>query len=81
MRQYYEIRRAKTLAEICGARHGDVTVQHELDKDVPQIKAPPTCDRSKVHPADKYTEGLTAPAIEVNRAPSAMGYEGVVETL
>ena len=48
LRQYYEIRRAKTLAEICGARHdGDATVQKELsairrrslDKDAPQIKA------------------------------------------
>ena len=88
MRQYYEIRRAKTMAEICGARHdGDATVQNELsairrrslDKDAPQIKAsamsginPTGGDRSKVHPADKYIEG---PVVDVSRAPSAMGPE------
>ena len=91
MRQYYEIRRAKTLAEICGARYdGDASVQKELsairrqslDKDAPQIRAsaistadanhPTGGDRSKVHPADKYIEGLASPVVDVNRAPSAM---------
>ena len=72
VRQYYEIRRAKTMAEICGARNGDV-VQKELsvirrrslNDDAPQIKASSVStadanatggDRSKVHPADKYIE-------------------------
>ena len=54
MRQYYEIRRAKTVVEISGARHGGVTVQKELST----VEANPTGgDRSKVHPADKYIEG------------------------
>ena len=87
-RQYYEIRRAKTMAEICGAHHGDATVQKELsairqrslNKDAPQIKAPTLTaaggDRSKVHPADKYIEeGLASPVVDVSRAPSAMGPE------
>ena len=47
VRQYYEIRRAKTMVEICGARHGDAAVQKELpavsrrslNNDAPQIKA------------------------------------------
>ena len=85
MRQYYEIRRAKTMTEICGASHGDTAVQKELsavrrrsiNNASPQIKAsistadanPTSGDRSKVHPADKYIEG---PAVLVCRAPSAM---------
>ena len=91
MRQYYEIRRAKTMVEIYGARHGDV-VQKELsairrrslDDDAPQIKASsiskidanPTGGSNKVHPADKYIEeGLAASVTDVSRAPSAMGPE------
>jgi len=52
--KYYEIRRAKTVVEIIGARHGGVTVQKELST----VEANPTGgDRSKVHPADKYIDG------------------------
>ena len=61
VRQYYEIRRAKTLAEICGARHGDVTVQHELDKDVPQIKAPPHMRSLKGAPCGQVHRGADRP--------------------
>lgn len=73
MRQYYEIRRAKTVVEISGARHGGVTVQKELST----VEANPTGgDRSKVHPADKYIEeGLAASVLDVSRAPSAMDPE------
>ena len=68
MRQYYEIRRAQTIAEISGARHGhgDATAQKEL----PAVEANPT--GSKVHPADKYTEAPTVPLVDLTRAPSAM---------
>ena len=73
MRQYYEIRRAKTVVEISGARHGGVTVQKELST----VEANPTGgDRSKVHPADKYSiEGLASPVVDLSRSLSTLDPE------
>ena len=71
MRQYYEIRRAKTIAEI-SARHGEAAAQRGLS-----IAGATATDghRSKVHPADKYIGVSAAPFVDANRAPSAMGPE------
>ena len=74
------------MADICDTRRGDASVQEEFsaillrspnNDSTSTADANPTGgDRSKVHPADKYSiEGLASPVIDVSRSPSALDLE------
>ena len=74
------------MAEICGTHRGDASVQEELsavrrrspnNDSTSTADANPTGgDRSKVHPADKYSiEGLASPVVDLSRSPFALDPE------
>ena len=74
------------MADICGTRRGDASVQEELsatrrrspnNDSISTADANPAGgDRSKVHPADKYSiEGLASPVVDLSRSPFALDPE------